>query len=237
MLLNKWGAFKWFFALMRPVGQMAFTNYLAQSLVCGLIFYGVGFGLFGKLELHQVYYVVAAVWVIEIIWSHLWMRYFRFGPMEWLWRSLTYWKRQPIKKQDPQKLIQVKQDTAVPVWWGIFALSFANFHLMERVLLITILFLASIRSIAQDSLAAIEPGYETSFENTELWIIVAIGFLVLVGLYFLFRRKRRWWKELKSFWLSFFSFPLLSNFNDTILYWRSGFIQNVRGCFMGKHVI
>lgn len=62
---------------------------------------------------------------------------------------------------------------------------------MERVLLITILFLASIRSIAQDSLAAIEPGYETSFENTELWIIVAIGFLVLVGLYFLFRRKRR----------------------------------------------
>lgn len=115
MLLNKWGAFKWFFALMRPVGQMAFTNYLAQSLVCGLIFYGVGFGLFGKLELHQVYYVVAAVWVIEIIWSHLWMRYFRFGPMEWLWRSLTYWKRQPIKKQDPQKLIQVKQDTAVPV--------------------------------------------------------------------------------------------------------------------------
>ncbi|HEV7330254.1 MAG TPA: DUF418 domain-containing protein [Flavisolibacter sp.] len=98
MLLHKWGAFRWLFRLMRPVGQMAFTNYLMQSLLCGLFFYGVGFGYFGKLQLYQTYYVVAAVWAIEIVWSHLWLRHFRFGPLEWAWRSLTYWKWQPIRK-------------------------------------------------------------------------------------------------------------------------------------------
>ena len=84
---------------MRPVGQMAFTNYLTQSILCGLVFYGVGFGLYGKLERHEVYYVVAAVWILQIIWSNIWLRYFNFGPLEWAWRSLTYWKRQPFKKE------------------------------------------------------------------------------------------------------------------------------------------
>lgn len=98
MLLYKSGGFKWLFALMRPVGQMAFTNYLMQSFLCGLFFYGIGFGYFGKLERYEMYYVVAAVWILEIIWSHIWLRYYRFGPLEWLWRSLTYWKKQPLRK-------------------------------------------------------------------------------------------------------------------------------------------
>ncbi len=98
MLFYKSGWFNWLFALMRPVGQMAFTNYLMQSLLGGLFFYGVGFGYFGKLERHELYYFVATVWTIEIVWSHIWLRFFRFGPMEWLWRSLTYWKWQPMKK-------------------------------------------------------------------------------------------------------------------------------------------
>ena len=98
MLMYKSGWFKWFFALLRPVGQMAFTNYLTQSIMCGLFFLGIGFGCFGKLEYHQLFYVVAVVWIIQIIWSHIWLRYFRFGPLEWLWRSLTYWKKQPLKK-------------------------------------------------------------------------------------------------------------------------------------------
>jgi uncharacterized protein len=99
MLLYKSGWFKWLFALMRPVGQMAFTNYLTQSLMCGLFFYGIGLGMFGKLQRYELYYVVLAVWVIQIIWSHLWLRKFNFGPLEWLWRSLTYWKLQPIRKE------------------------------------------------------------------------------------------------------------------------------------------
>lgn len=84
--------------MMRPVGRMAFSNYLLQSIICGLIFYGIGFGMFGKMQRYELYYVVVSVWVFEIILSHLWMRYFSFGPFEWLWRSLTYWKKQPFLK-------------------------------------------------------------------------------------------------------------------------------------------
>ena len=98
MLLYKSGWFKWLFALMRPVGQMAFTNYLMQSFLVGLFFYGIGFGMYGKLNRFEIYYVVAATWVLQIIWSHIWLRYFRFGPLEWCWRSLTYRKLQPFKK-------------------------------------------------------------------------------------------------------------------------------------------
>lgn len=98
MLLYRSGWFKWLFALVRPVGQMAFTNYLMQSLICAIYFYGVGFGMYGHLQRYQIYYVVGAIWVIEIIWSHIWLHYFRFGPLEWCWRSLTYWKRQPMRK-------------------------------------------------------------------------------------------------------------------------------------------
>ncbi len=103
MLLYKSGWFKWLFALMRPVGQMAFTNYLMQSLLCGLFFYGIGFGMFGQLARHEIYYVVAAVWLIQIIYSNIWLRYFRFGPLEWAWRSLTYWKKQPFLKIAKEK--------------------------------------------------------------------------------------------------------------------------------------
>jgi uncharacterized protein len=99
ILLFKSGWFKWLFALTRPVGQMAFTNYLMQSVLCGLFFYGFGMGMMGKFQRYQLYYVVAAVWLIEICWSHLWLKYFRFGPLEWLWRSLTYWKIQPLKRK------------------------------------------------------------------------------------------------------------------------------------------
>ena len=98
MLMYKSGWFKWLFNLLRPVGQMAFTNYLMQSFLCGLIFYGIGFGMFGKLQRHEIYYVLIAVWVLQIIYSHIWLHYFRFGPMEWCWRSLTYSKKQPLKK-------------------------------------------------------------------------------------------------------------------------------------------
>ena len=102
MLLYKSGWFKWLFVLFRPVGQMAFTNYLMQSLMCGLFFYGIGFGMYGKLDRHEIYYVVGAVWVIQIIYSNIWLHYFRFGPMEWCWRSLTYWKKQPFRKNNSE---------------------------------------------------------------------------------------------------------------------------------------
>jgi uncharacterized protein len=98
MLLYKSRWVKWLFALLRPVGQMAFTNYLMQSFMCGLFFYGIGFGMFGQLARHEIYYVVGTVWLLQIIYSNIWLRYFRFGPLEWAWRSLTYWKKQPFRK-------------------------------------------------------------------------------------------------------------------------------------------
>lgn len=110
MLLYKSGLFKWLFELLRPVGQMAFTNYLMQSFLCGLFFYGVGFGMFGKLQRYEIYYAVGIVWIVEIIWSHAWLRYFRFGPLEWLWRSLTYWKKQPMKYNDPVNIVTEKPE-------------------------------------------------------------------------------------------------------------------------------
>jgi uncharacterized protein len=98
MLIYKSGVFKWLFELMRPVGRMAFSNYLMQSIICGLFFYSVGFAMFGKLERHELYYVVGAVWIFQIIFSNIWLHYFQFGPFEWAWRSLTYWKKQPMRK-------------------------------------------------------------------------------------------------------------------------------------------
>lgn len=103
MLLYKSGLFRWLFALLRPVGQMAFTNYLMQSLLCGFFFYGIGFGMFGQLARHEIYYVVGAIWLLQIIYSNIWLHYFRFGPLEWAWRSLTYWKKQPFLKSAKEK--------------------------------------------------------------------------------------------------------------------------------------
>ena len=75
---------------------MAFTNYLSQSIITSTIFYG--FGLFAKLQRYEIYYVVAAVWLFQIITSHIWLRYYKFGPFEWVWRSLTYLKKQPMRR-------------------------------------------------------------------------------------------------------------------------------------------
>jgi uncharacterized protein len=105
MLLYKSGWFNWLFKLMQPVGQMAFTNYLMQSFMSNLFFLGIGFGMIGKLERHEIYYVVGVIWVVQIIWSHIWLRFYRFGPLEWCWRSLTYWKLQPIKKPAKENLL------------------------------------------------------------------------------------------------------------------------------------
>ena len=98
MLAYRSGFFNGLFRAMARVGQMAFSNYLMQSIIGTWIFYGYGFGLFNKLQRYELYYVVGAVWVFQIIFSNLWLRYFRFGPFEWLWRSLTYWKSQPLRR-------------------------------------------------------------------------------------------------------------------------------------------
>lgn len=80
------------------VGRMALSNYLLQTLVCAGIFYGFGLGLFGQVSRTGQLGIVAGIWVLQMFVSPLWLKYFQFGPMEWLWRSLTKMKVQPIRK-------------------------------------------------------------------------------------------------------------------------------------------
>jgi acetylornithine deacetylase/succinyl-diaminopimelate desuccinylase-like protein/uncharacterized membrane protein YeiB len=97
ILLYKLSIVKKVFHIFAPVGQMAFTNYLSQSIITSIVFYG--FGLFATLQRYQLYYVVFSIWIFQIIFSHIWLRYFRLGPLEMLWRSLTYWQKQSLKKE------------------------------------------------------------------------------------------------------------------------------------------
>lgn len=99
LLIYRSGLVPWLMKALIAVGQMAFSNYLMQSLFCTFFFFGYGFGYFGKLAYYQLYYVVGAIWVFQLITSPIWLHYFRFGPFEWLWRSLTYWKPQPMLKR------------------------------------------------------------------------------------------------------------------------------------------
>jgi len=80
-------------------GRMAFTNYLTQSLIGIFVFTGPpGLGYFGEWERVQQFQLVLGVWALQLVWSVLWLRLFRFGPFEWLWRTLSYGRLQPITK-------------------------------------------------------------------------------------------------------------------------------------------
>jgi uncharacterized protein len=87
---------------LAAVGRMALTNYIMHSVICAIIFTGIGFSLFGKLQRYELYYVVVSIWIFQLIISPIWLKYYRFGPLEWLWRSLTYKQIQPFKRQIPK---------------------------------------------------------------------------------------------------------------------------------------
>ena len=80
---------------LAATGQMAFTNYLSQSILGAVIFYGIGFGLYGTLPGYYMYLAVAGIWAFQIAFSVWWMGRFRYGPFEWVWRSLTYGRLVP----------------------------------------------------------------------------------------------------------------------------------------------
>lgn len=90
--------------LLAPVGRMALTNYLAQSVICSTIFYGstifgFGFGLYARIGPAYGLILALAIWIVQVIWSNLWFRGLglKFGPMEWLWRTLSYGRLQPMR--------------------------------------------------------------------------------------------------------------------------------------------
>lgn len=86
-----------FLELVEAAGRMSLSNYLGTSLVMTTIFYGWGFGLFGSVSRAPVYLFVPPIWALMLLWSKPWLSHFRHGPAEWLWRSLTLGRLQPMK--------------------------------------------------------------------------------------------------------------------------------------------
>jgi len=89
----------WLLERLRAVGQMAFTNYIVHTLICTFIFFGYGLNYYAEVEYYKIYYAVFGIWVLQLIYSRPWLNRFHFGPLEWLWRSLTYWRVQPMRRK------------------------------------------------------------------------------------------------------------------------------------------
>lgn len=94
---------------LRHAGRMALTNYLMQSLIGLILFSSIGFSLYETMSPIQTLSLAMAVFCVQVIYSKIWLSYFRFGPMEWLWRSLTYKKVLPIVKTEKNKIPEVNE--------------------------------------------------------------------------------------------------------------------------------
>jgi uncharacterized protein len=97
MLICKAGALSWLTSRLAAVGRMAFSNYISQTILCTTIFYGYGLGLFARYDRFRLMGFVIAVWILQLVVSPIWLERFRFGPLEWLWRTLTYGKAQTFR--------------------------------------------------------------------------------------------------------------------------------------------
>lgn len=97
ILLVDGGRLRWLSRRLAAAGRMALSNYLATSIVMTSLFYGYGAGLFGGLSRAELYLPVVAMWLAMLGWSLPWLARFRYGPAEWLWRSLARWQWQPLR--------------------------------------------------------------------------------------------------------------------------------------------
>ncbi|MGI8931191.1 MAG: DUF418 domain-containing protein [Sphingomicrobium sp.] len=100
-LQKPWG--KRLFGIFAPVGRMALTNYLAQGFIYAFILYGgvLGLGLAGRIGSFAILLICIAFFAFQVIFSHWWLARYRFGPMEWLWRTLTYGERPAMRRLPP----------------------------------------------------------------------------------------------------------------------------------------
>jgi uncharacterized protein len=92
-------------AFLAPVGRMALTNYLLQTVICVLIFYGYGFGQFGRVGATKATLLALVIFLFQILLSALWLKYFSYGPMEWIWRQLTYRRRLSLRLKRQQTVV------------------------------------------------------------------------------------------------------------------------------------
>lgn len=95
LLRERWR--RWLAALA-PAGRMSLSNYLFQSLVGTSLFYGHGLGLYGRVQPVGLVLIAFALYLAQLVFSRWWMEHFLFGPVEWIWRSLTYGRRQPMRR-------------------------------------------------------------------------------------------------------------------------------------------
>lgn len=86
--------------LFAPVGRMALTNYVLQSVILGVIFYGYGFGMINSVRPHEVFLMAFAVFAVQVAISHLWMERFQYGPLEWVLRAITNLEFPPLRNRD-----------------------------------------------------------------------------------------------------------------------------------------
>ena len=99
MLFCKFPILKWLKSSLAAVGKMALTNYVMHSVFALFIFTGAGFGLFGTLQRFELLYIVFAIWLVQLILSPIWLRYYQYGPLEWIWRNVSYLKKHPFRKE------------------------------------------------------------------------------------------------------------------------------------------
>jgi uncharacterized protein len=97
IVIVKSGAFPRLTRRLAACGRMALSNYLLASILGNLVFTGIGLGLYASLSRPQVWLVVLAIWALQLAWSRPWLKHFKYGPFEWLWRSLARWQRQPMQ--------------------------------------------------------------------------------------------------------------------------------------------
>ncbi|HVF29588.1 MAG TPA: DUF418 domain-containing protein [Pyrinomonadaceae bacterium] len=102
LVLTLWQKTAWqkVLGFLAPVGRMALTNYLLQSVICVIIFYGYGFGLFGTVGALRATLMAFGIFFLQIVASTVWLAYFRYGPVEWIWRQLTYRRRMALRRSD-----------------------------------------------------------------------------------------------------------------------------------------
>lgn len=105
MLVCKFGVARPLQHALAAVGRMALTNYLLTSVLMMACFSGWGLALFGRFERAEMYWFVLGVWIVLLVWSPLWLSRFRFGPVEWLWRSWTYARWQPLRASDTPRQV------------------------------------------------------------------------------------------------------------------------------------
>lgn len=106
MIFSKIPLFTWLKNRLAAVGKMALTNYIMHSVICLFVFTGVGFGLFGQLQRYELLYVVFSIWIFQLTFSPVWLRYFHYGPLEWIWRNLSYGRIYPFRIIKPEPPLQ-----------------------------------------------------------------------------------------------------------------------------------